>query len=101
MNPSKEREVKLALISDLDWVERFNGYSESGFLKRYQQYFNTSLGPPRRPVYKIEIKDWHEDTKKELKSFDLSEQYEMISNIIKKQFFEYGKWLIIWIWVKG
>jgi hypothetical protein len=91
ISPSKEREEKLALISDMNWVEKFNEYSRSGFIKRYQQYFNTTLGPPQRPVLPIEIKDWDEDLKKELKSLDLSEQYEMISNIIKKEFFEYGK----------
>ena len=29
--------------------------------------------------------------KKKLKSFDVSEQYELISHIIKKEFFDYGK----------
>lgn len=91
MKPSKEREEKLALISDLDWVERFNEYSRSGFIKRYQQYFDTEFGPPQRPVFPIEIKDWNENLKIELKSLNVSEQYEMISNIIKKEFFEYGK----------
>lgn len=91
MKPSNEREEKLALISDLDWVERFNEYSRSGFIKRYQQYFNTILGPPQRPIFPIEIKDLDEDLKNELKSLDLPEQYEIISDIVKKIFFEYGK----------
>jgi hypothetical protein len=89
MKPSKEREEKLALISDLDWVERFNEYSESGFIKRYQQYFSTELDPPLRRFFLIEIEDWDEDLKNELRLLDLSEQYEIISNIIKKNFFEY------------
>ena len=91
MKPSKEREEKLALISDLDWVERFNEYSMSGFIKRYQQFFDTTLGPPQRPILPIEIKDWDEDLKSLLKSLDLPEQYEVISDVIKKNFFEYGK----------
>lgn len=91
MKPSKEREEKLALLSDLEWVERFNEYSESGFIKRYQQYFNTTFDPLQRPILPIEIKDWDKDLKNQLKSMDLPEQYEIISNIIKEKFFEYGR----------
>ena len=91
MSPSKEREEKLALISDMNWIEKFNEYSRSGFIKRYQQYFNTKFGPPERLVFPIEIKDWDKDLIKDLKSLDVSEQYEMISKIIKKEFFGYGK----------
>ena len=91
MKPSKEREEKLALLSDLDWVERFNDYSESSFINRYQQYFNTTFDSLQRPILPIEIKDWDKDLKNQLKALDLPEQYEIISNIIKEEFFKYGK----------
>ena len=91
MEPSKEREEKLALLSDLDWVERFNDYSESSFINRYQQYFNTTFDSLQRPILPIEIKDWDKDLKNQLKALDLPEQYEIISNIIKEEFFKYGR----------
>ena len=91
MKPSKEREEKLALLSDLYWVERFNEYSESSFIKRYRQYFNTTFDLLQRPILPIEIKDWDKDLKNQLKSMDLPEQYEIISNIIKEEFFKYGR----------
>ncbi|MGI9011903.1 MAG: hypothetical protein ACR2F1_12045 [Nitrososphaeraceae archaeon] len=87
----EEREENKALISDIEWAERFNEFSKVEFLRRHRQYFNVEWTAPKRVIVKIETNLFGDEVKDALKSLSLIEQYEYISDIYQEMFFEEAK----------
>ena len=73
------------------WIERFNKFSQTEFLKTYQEYFKTNKSPELRPIFTVQTKWFTEEGKKELKSMSLHEQYDIILNLVKGELSDSAK----------